>query len=132
VVASQVVTSAIPARPPSFQSRAALMDALAKVVGSEGVAVVCALTGQRGVGKTQLAAAYARRRIEHECPVVAWVNAERPDLILGGLDALASALGLRREGEDAASGVARLLAELQTRVGQIICSPARRGGRHRP
>jgi AAA domain len=116
VVPSQVVTGAIPARPVGFQPRAALMNALAEVVGSDRVAVVCALTGQRGVGKTQLAAAYARRRVEQKCPVVAWVNAERPESILAGLDALASALGLRREGEDAASGVARLVAELQTRV----------------
>jgi hypothetical protein len=116
VVPSQVVTGAIPARPVGFQPRAALMDALAEVVGSDRVAVVCALTGQRGVGKTQLAATYARRRVEQKCPVVAWVNAERPESILAGLDALASALGLHREGEDAASGVARLVAELQTRV----------------
>lgn len=115
-VPTQVVTGAIPARPPSFQPRAALMDELAEVAGSDRVAVVCALTGQRGVGKTQLAAAYARRRIGQKCPVVAWVNAERPETILAGLDALASALRLRREGEDAASGVARLVAELQTRV----------------
>ena len=114
--ASQVVTGAIPAQPPSFQSRAALMDALAEGVGSDRVAVVCALTGQRGVGKTQLAAAYARRRVEQQCPVVAWVNAERPESILAGLEALASALGLRREGEDAVRGVARLLGELQTRI----------------
>ena len=43
---------AIPARPVGFQPRAALMDALAEVAGSDRVAVVCALTGQRGVGKT--------------------------------------------------------------------------------
>ncbi len=115
VVPSQVVIGAIPARPPSFQPRTALMDALAEVVGSDRV-VVCALTGQRGVGKTQLAAAYARQLVEQKCPLVAWVNAEGPELILAGLDALASALGLRRDGEDAASAVARLLAELQTRV----------------
>ena len=116
VLPSQVVTGAIPARPPSFQPRAALLDVLAEVAGSDRVAVVCALTGQRGVGKTQLAAAYARRQIQQKCPLVAWVNAERPDSILAGLDAVASALGLRREGEDATSGVARLLGELQTRV----------------
>lgn len=116
VVPNQVVTGAIPARPPSFQPRATLVDALAEVASSDRVAVVCALTGQRGVGKTQLAAAYARRQIEQKCPLVAWVNAGRPDLILAGLDALASALGLRQDGQDAASGVTRLLGELQTRA----------------
>jgi hypothetical protein len=116
VVASQVVTGAIPARPPGFQPRAALMEALAEMAGSDRAAVVCALTGQRGVGKTQLAAAYARQLVEQNCPLVAWVNAERADSILAGLDTLASALGLRWEGEDGASGVARLLAWLRARA----------------
>jgi hypothetical protein len=71
VVPTQVVCGVIPGRPVGFQPRAALLDELAEVAGSDGVAVVCALTGQRGVGKTQLAAAYARRRIEQNCPLVA-------------------------------------------------------------
>jgi hypothetical protein len=104
VVPGQVVCGAIPGRPVGFQPRTALLDKLAEVAGAERVAVVCALTGQRGVGKTQLAAAYARRQIRQKCPLVAWVNAQRPDSILAGLEAVATALGLRRDGEDAASG----------------------------
>jgi tetratricopeptide (TPR) repeat protein len=115
VVPAQVVCGAIPGRPVGFQPRGALLDELAAVAGSARVAVVCALTGQRGVGKTQLAAAYARRMIEEKCPLVAWVDAERPDTILSGLDAVATALGLRQEGEDATTGLARLMSHLQTR-----------------
>src|SRR5437588_7782824 len=79
VVASQVVTGAIPARPPGFQPRAELLAELAEVVGSDRVAVVCALTGRRGGGKTRPAAAYARWGGGQNCPAGAWVTAERTD-----------------------------------------------------
>lgn len=111
----QVVVGAIPAPPLSFQPRAELAADLAEAA-SEQVAVVCTPTGQRGMGKTQLAAAYARQRITERWPLVGWVNAGTPDMVLAGLDAVAWALGLRREGEDAATGLSRLMSELRTRT----------------
>jgi tetratricopeptide (TPR) repeat protein len=59
---------------------------------SQGSPVV--LTGISGVGKTQLAAAYARARLADNWRLIAWVNARDIETLLAGLVAVAEAAGL--------------------------------------
>jgi Tetratricopeptide repeat len=95
-----VVTGDIPQEPAAFQPRAALTEALARQPGG-GVRVVFAVTGIRGVGKTQVAAAVARRRIAEGWRLVAWVDASDEASLLSGLAQVAAAAGVESAGQDA-------------------------------
>ena len=88
-----LIAGEIPREPAGFIERAPLAE-LADAARSGRPAVLHAVTGLRGVGKTQLAAAYARRRIADGWPLVAWINAETRDTLITGLAEIAGRLGL--------------------------------------
>ncbi|MBW4721929.1 tetratricopeptide repeat protein [Saccharothrix obliqua] len=111
----QVVVGEIPREPPDYQTRHGVRHELGRLAGGAGVVVVCAMTGQRGVGKSQLAAAHARDRIRSGWPVVAWIGAETPDLVLAGLAELSVRLGVRAPQDDVRSAAMRVRSWLENR-----------------
>jgi hypothetical protein len=98
--AGPVVVGDIPRPPPAFQSRDCILAALREHPGERAVCVVHAITGMRGVGKTQAAAAYARERVTAEWRLVAWVNAETTATALDGLAETAAVLGIAGATDD--------------------------------
>ncbi|HEV3289279.1 MAG TPA: hypothetical protein VG123_09810, partial [Streptosporangiaceae bacterium] len=113
----QVVVGEIPREPAAFVARA-MVSRLAAAAGEGRVAVVCAVTGLRGVGKTQIAAAYARARVGEGWGLVGWVNAETRDVLLDGLKRVAEGLGVADPEGDSLESARRLRAYLQTRAGE--------------
>jgi tetratricopeptide (TPR) repeat protein len=104
----QVVVGDIPAQRPGFQPRPALLAKLSQDAGQEPPVVV--LTGARGVGKTQLAAAYARARLAAGWRLIAWINAQDRESLLAGLAAVTEATtlsdgGTRQSAADAAQAL---------------------------
>ena len=87
----QVVVGDIPAQRPGLQPRPSLLAQLNRA--SQGPPAVV-LTGTRGAGKTQLAAAYARARLAGGWRLIAWVNARGSESLLAGLAAVAEATAL--------------------------------------
>jgi hypothetical protein len=94
----RIVAGPIPQEPPACQPREDLMAKLR--AASPGVSVVRAVTGMRGVGKTQFAAAYARECVLDGWRLVAWVNAETAPETLNGLAMVADRLGLADSGAE--------------------------------
>ncbi|MEV6559504.1 tetratricopeptide repeat protein [Nocardia sp. NPDC051756] len=98
-----MVVGPIPQRPRCFVDRtelAELRDALGRVP--------VVLTGMRGVGKTQLAAAVVRDEIDSGTELVGWVDAETLETARAGLSEIAERLGVADPEGDSAVSARRL------------------------
>jgi hypothetical protein len=90
----RVVVGDIPGPRLGLQPRPALLAQLNRA--SQGPPVV--LTGTRGVGKTQLAAAYARARLVSGWRLIAWIDARDGESLQAGLIAVAEVTALSAGG----------------------------------
>ena len=116
----QVLAGEIPARPAAFLERTAAAELASAWDSGQRVAVVQAITGGPGVGKTQAAAAYARGRAAEGWPLVAWVAAETPDQLLAGLTIVAVAVGVADENGDSAVSARNVRRYLETSPGPAL------------
>ncbi|RSD08157.1 tetratricopeptide repeat protein [Amycolatopsis eburnea] len=106
--------SNIPARMATFTGRDELLAGLRAALCSGQPAVVQALNGMGGVGKTTTAIEYAHRHAE-DYDVAWWIPAEDPALVTSHLVDLAKALDLATEKDSPAVVLARLRGALQSR-----------------
>jgi Domain of unknown function (DUF4062)/Tetratricopeptide repeat len=104
----------VPARNPGFTGRDGMLAAVRVRLLAGDRAVVQALQGMGGVGKTQLAIEYAHRFAD-SYDVAWWVNAEQAGLIGDQFAALGAALGCVEPGAGTAAVQAAVLADLHQR-----------------
>ncbi len=104
----------IPARNPGFTGRDDLLAEVREQLLAGDTAVVQALHGMGGVGKTQLAAEYAHR-FAGAYDLAWWINAEQGGLIGEQVAALGVALGCVQPGAGTEAVRAAVLAELRHR-----------------
>jgi tetratricopeptide (TPR) repeat protein len=113
-LAHRRVWGGVPARNPGFVGREELAAQVRQALLRGDRAVVQALHGMGGVGKTQLATEYTHR-FAGDYQVVWWVNAEQSGLIGDQFAALAAELGCARPGADLTAVRRAVLAELHGR-----------------
>ena len=116
----------IPARVREFTGRDGLLAELEAALGSGGPAVVCAVTGMGGVGKTTTAIEYAHRHAD-EFDMAWWVPAEDPALVPDRLAELARALDLA-DATDPAGGRGGAAAGRAGRAGAVAGGVRQRRG----
>lgn len=105
-----LIVGARPALVAGFVGRDEL-TALRDALSAGGVATVCALHGMRGVGKSQLASAFAQECENAGWPFVGWVTASSREQAIAELAAVARAASLSDD-DDPSEAAAALLAWL--------------------
>ena len=103
----RLILGSRPALAPSFQPRNE-MEALRRILEAGDVATVCAVQGMRGLGKSQLASAYAQNCENLKWRFVGWVNAEGRDQLIAELAAMSRQvpeLAATDDPEEAARGM---------------------------
>jgi hypothetical protein len=109
----------IPARNPGFTGRDALLVAIRERLLAGGTAVVQALHGMGGVGKTQLAVEYAHR-FAASYELAWWIDAEQGGLIGDQFAALGAELGVPDARTEPAATRRSVLGELRGERGQWL------------
>jgi Tetratricopeptide repeat/AAA domain len=117
----QIVVGELPGEPPAFVQRDAVARLTKVFQTGGGVATIsAALTGERGIGKTQVAARYARQAIANGVELVAWVSAENPSSLLSGLAEVAEELGVADPDGDSERSAKLLRKALATRSAPAV------------
>jgi tetratricopeptide (TPR) repeat protein len=109
----------VPARNPGFTGRDGLLVEVRERLLADDRAVVQALQGMGGVGKTQLATEYAHR-FAGTYDLAWWVNSEQGGLIGDQFAALGAALGCVDPGAGMEVVHSAVLAELRERGGWLL------------
>ncbi|OTY05615.1 tetratricopeptide repeat protein [Bacillus thuringiensis] len=78
---------------PFFMGRSSELKTLEKALSVQGIAVIQAISGLGGIGKTQLALEFCYQKKE-KYEVIYWINAENVSSIIGSYEELASILKL--------------------------------------
>ena len=116
----QIVIGDLPGQAVAWQDRTDALDRLAMMAGTNHTAVICALAGPLGIGKTQIAAAYARACVARGWPVVTWVAAETASGIVTKLDALAAVAGVGGCDTDPVQAAEKALAWMRVHPGPCL------------
>jgi len=110
----------LPPRNPNFTGRKDLLARLhSALMKDRKAAVVQALAGLGGVGKTQLAIEYAHAHAD-EYPIIWWMRSEQPTTLAADYAALAEPLQLRERGSADQSAIVRAVKHHLERAGECL------------
>ena len=85
------------------------LDTIRETLARESTVTVCQLNGMRGVGKSQLAAAYARECDAAGYEVVAWIDARSRESVIANMSRLVAEYAPGDPDENPETGIKRLL-----------------------